>query len=88
MIACAVRERKIALQVDKALEYLQKSGDVDTPDASYEVFVKRADSQAKMRGIYLRDALEVSTPSTYTVMLQPRLHKDADIRESKLKVRH
>jgi hypothetical protein len=33
MKARAARERKNALQVDKALEYLQNSRDVDTHDA-------------------------------------------------------
>jgi len=73
-------------QVDKALEYLQRSGEVDTPCVRYGVSVRRSDGTARTRGVYLRDAADFAHPTTFSVSLLPTLHADADIREQMLQV--
>ena len=71
----------------KAFEYLSKAEGVDTPDVRYAATVKRADSAQATRGVYVRNAAELSAPATYNVTLEPRLHRDADTRTDRLKAR-
>lgn len=72
----------------KAFEYLSRSGEADTPDVRYEVAVKRTDSNAEGRGVYVRDAQPLAAPCAFNVTVTPRLHRDADIRTERLQVLH
>ena len=62
-------------QVHRAFDYLSKSGEVDQPDVRYEVKVKRADSSVSQRGIYLREPLEMSQPSSHIADVSPQLRE-------------
>ena len=70
----------------KAFEYLAQSADADTPDARYGVSVRRADSTMSQRGVYERDAAPLAAPIAYNVTITPHLHRDADVREDRLKL--
>ncbi|GMH33052.1 hypothetical protein BSKO_00886 [Bryopsis sp. KO-2023] len=74
------------LQVDKAWQYLEKSGEVDFPDVRYEVRVQRSDGGVSMRGIYMREPADVLRPLTWMATVKPRLHEDADVRDEKLAI--
>jgi hypothetical protein len=74
------------LQVHKAFEYLSRAADVDKVAVRYQVSVRRGDSAARARGIYLRDAASCSAAVTHTVNVAPQLHKDADTRTERLLV--
>lgn len=73
-------------QVDKAIAYLMRSEEVDTPDCRIGVTVRRTEGSASGRGIYLRDASAAGAPADFTVTFTPRLHRDADVRDEKLAV--
>lgn len=64
-------------QVGKAFDYLQQSAEVDMPDVRYTALVKRSDSSASGRGIYLREPADTSSRLTFTVKLEPRFHEVA-----------
>ena len=59
----------------KAFQYLEAFAAADTPDVRYEVRVKRSDSTAWQRGIYLREPLHAIHPVSFTVEVQPTLHE-------------
>ena len=67
--------RAFTLQVDKAFEYLEKYEGPEKPDVRYEIRVKRSDSAAWQRGIYLREPLHAIHPVSFTVEVTPTLHE-------------
>lgn len=62
-------------QVHKAFDYLEAFEGPETPDVRYEVRVRRSDSSAWQRGIYLREPLHASHPVSFMVEVQPTLHE-------------
>ncbi len=62
-------------QVHKAFEYLEKSGEADTPDVRYTVRVRRPDGAASGRGIYLREPLDTVRKVTFTADVRPTFHE-------------
>jgi hypothetical protein len=63
-------------QVDKAVEYLEKAVALDERDeVLYEISVRRNDSSAGGRGIYLREPLDSRRAITCTVEVKPTVHE-------------
>lgn len=57
----------------KAFELLSRSGEVDVPDVRYEVKVKRSDRSTHSRGVYLREPLDATQPTSHIVEISPKL---------------
>lgn len=78
------------LQVSSCWEYLrqcQGSLLMETlPDLHFVTTVKRSDGHYSGRGVYLRDPADSRCNRTFTVMVKPELHEDADIRDHKLNI--
>ncbi|KAH6555217.1 hypothetical protein KP509_1Z272900, partial [Ceratopteris richardii] len=69
------------LQVDSAYEYLQKC--VRSPSVWYRIQVSRSGIPGQSyRGVYLRDAVECTTSSEWSILVTPKFHED----EKKLEV--
>jgi len=62
-------------QVHKAFEYLERSGEADTPDVRYAVRVRRPDGAASGRGIYLREPQDTVRRVTFTADVRPTFHE-------------
>ena len=63
------------VQVDRAWEYLQRSGEVDKPDVRYQVRVQRSDGGPVQRGIYLCNPGDIGKVHTFQCSVGPRLHE-------------
>ncbi|CAL8469996.1 g9538 [Coccomyxa elongata] len=66
------------LQVDKAVEYFEKATALDERDeVLYEVRVRRSNSSATGRGIYLREPFDSHRAVTCMVEVRPTVHEVA-----------
>ena len=78
------------LQVASCWEYLrQRQGTLlmDTlPDLHFVTSVHRSDGHYSGRGVYLRDPADSRSNRTFSVMVKPELHEDADVRDHKLNI--
>ncbi|KAE8663274.1 Tripeptidyl-peptidase 2 [Hibiscus syriacus] len=64
------------MQVDKAYEYIQKSGDF--PCVWYQIKISQSGkSTPTFRGIYLREATACQISTEWAVQVEPKFHEDA-----------
>ena len=64
-----------ASQVDEAFEYLTRMQEADQPDVRYEVSVTRGDTQARGRGVYLREPADSARPVRFTAKVEATFHE-------------
>ncbi len=62
-------------QVDQAFEYLTRMQEADQPDVRYEVSVTRGDTQARGRGVYLREPADSARPVRFTAKVEATFHE-------------
>ena len=68
----------LSLQVDKAVEYLEEAKELDERDeVMYDVRVRRSNSSATGRGIYLREPLDSHRAVTCVIDVRPTVHEVA-----------
>jgi tripeptidyl-peptidase-2 len=61
------------IQVDRALEHLKKTKDLDSEDVHFEVVVDNRSSNP--RGIYLRQPVESATKHSFSIRVNPKFRR-------------
>jgi tripeptidyl-peptidase-2 len=78
------------LQVNDCWNYLRQCSDSklakNLPDLRFVTSVTRSDGHYSGRGVYLREPADSKENRTFSVMVKPELHEDADVRDHKLDI--